>query len=210
MNCYSPLACFCCAGIVIQQHFPHSNSYSCPGGPSLVLHCTFPGSAVAVLWSFLGTTITDDFPGHEIDNSLIGNGVSSLSVISSSYLKDSYHCIVIFPSVPPQELTETNIPSPASKLSHSNAMYKQFCAYQFICSCTFSNNSVDRGGQNFSLPRLSSCTFSDNRYHNNSIKLHIIENDALLHFATFFSVFCTMACNPHQDWHTFLLKDTRP
>lgn len=100
--------------INIQQDFPSSDSYRCPGGPTLRLKCEFAPGAKAVSWSFGGTIITVGYPGHEINNAMIASGVSYLSVNLSSDLRDSYHCIALFQDRQPQERTIEDFPEPAN------------------------------------------------------------------------------------------------
>ena len=92
------------AGIQMEQLYPQNSSYSCPGGPSLILECRFPTGA-DVSWSCTGVTaIPDGYPGHLINNSMIHSGVSYLYVINSSALKDMYRCIVFYPNGTTQQL----------------------------------------------------------------------------------------------------------
>lgn len=103
---------YCFAGIQIEQVYPQNSSYSCPGGPSLILECRFPAGA-DVSWSCTGVTvIPDSYPGHLIDNSMIHSGVSYLHVTNSSALKDMYRCIVFYPNGSTQQLPRIASPVP--------------------------------------------------------------------------------------------------
>lgn len=103
--------------------FPSNASYVCPGPPSIRLKCTFPQGTTTVVWTSPGSSNVRDEPGHVIDNSMIGSGVSYLDVNSSSDLKESYRCIATFPNATSQESSQMTKREPSGKLSCDSCMH---------------------------------------------------------------------------------------
>ena len=95
----------------MQQMYPSNATYGCPGKPSLVLKCTFPTDVAVVSWSCTGVAgIPDNYPGHQINNSMFYSGISLLSVTDPSRLKYVYRCIIFHPNGTSEEMHRTVFP----------------------------------------------------------------------------------------------------
>ena len=86
--------------INIEQTFPKNSTYCCHC-PSLELTCSFetPPFPLYIWWSVPSEDIPnigDRLEGHVIDNSSVVNGMSTLKVSNSSFLREDYACVAIY------------------------------------------------------------------------------------------------------------------